>query len=706
MLPHEEVEALRNEVAVLRDQLRQKEELINELVSQVDKFKSVLQMYDGFPGQNDQQLKPRKNRLLGISAEPESSLTYEELLQTKFTNYKKTDSSRKIIKNAILDNDFMKNLEEFQISEITDCMYPVEYAQNLFIIKEGDIGSAVYIIEEGLLEVTKAGRFLSKMGPQKMFGELAILYNCTRTATVKALTDCKLWAIERQCFRTIMMRSGLLKQKEYIDFLKSVPSFKKLPNELLFKIVNVLDEVTYKKGDCIIRQGEKGDTFYIINNGTVNVTIKHDGTALTTTDQNMNITSITPFPSLTTLSSSSSSTSSTSEKFIRTLTRGEFFGERALQGEEVRSASIFAQSDLVTCLVIDRESFSQLISGLDEIKNKRFDQDITERKILNKQYAHLNLSDIRYEVTLGVGGFGRVELVTLRENKSISFALKIMKKAQIVETRQQQHILNEKRIMLESNCNFIVKLYKTFKDNKYLYMLMEACLGGELWTILRDKGQFDEKTARFYASCAIEAFEYLHSRNIIYRDLKPENMLLDPFGYAKLTDFGFAKQLLPPGRKTWTFCGTPEYVAPEIILNRGHDHSADYWSLGVLMYELLTGTPPFCGSDPMRTYNMILKGIDSIDFPRNISREAIDLIKKLCRDNPSERLGYQKRGIDDIRNHDWLKSFDFEKLKSRQLNPPFVPIIKSACDATNFDAYPPNRDPDPPDDFTGWDEEF
>ncbi|KPM10667.1 cGMP-dependent protein kinase, isozyme 2 forms cD4/T1/T3A/T3B-like protein [Sarcoptes scabiei] len=632
MLPHEEVEALRNEVAVLRDQLRKKEELINELVSQVDKFKSVLQMYDGFPGQNDQQLKPRKNRLLGISAEPESSLTYEELLQTKFTNYKKTDSSRKIIKNAILDNDFMKNLEEFQISEITDCMYPVEYAQNLFIIKEGDIGSAV----------TKAGRFLSKMGPQKMFGELAILYNCTRTATVKALTDCKLWAIERQCFRTIMMRSGLLKQKEYIDFLKSVPSFKKLPNELLFKIVNVLDEVTYKKGDCIIRQGEKGDTFYIINNGTVNVTIKHDGTALTTTDQNMNITSITPFPSLTTLSSSSSSTSSTSEKFIRTLTRGEFFGERALQGEEVRSASIFAQSDLVTCLVIDRE-----LKIKDSIK-------------------------ILPNVTLGVGGFGRVELVTLRENKSISFALKIMKKAQIVETRQQQHILNEKRIMLESNCNFIVKLYKTFKDNKYLYMLMEACLGGELWTILRDKGQFDEKTARFYASCAIEAFEYLHSRNIIYRDLKPENMLLDPFGYAKLTDFGFAKQLLPPGRKTWTFCGTP----------------------------------PFCGSDPMRTYNMILKGIDSIDFPRNISREAIDLIKKLCRDNPSERLGYQKRGIDDIRNHDWLKSFDFEKLKSRQLNPPFVPIIKSACDATNFDAYPPNRDPDPPDDFTGWDEEF
>lgn len=141
---------------------------------------------------------------------------------------------------------------------------------------------------------------------------------------------------------------------------------------------------------------------------------------------------------------------------------------------------------------------------------------------------------------------------------------------------------------------------------------MESCLGGELWTLLRDRGHFDESTTRFYTSCVIEAFCYLHSRSIIYRDLKPENMLLDQFGYIKLTDFGFAKKLYPPGRKTWTFCGTPEYVAPEVILNRGHDFSADYWSLGVLMFELLTGTPPFTGPDPMKTYTIILKGSHNI----------------------------------------------------------------------------------------------
>ena len=271
---------------------------------------------------------------------------------------------------------------------------------------------------------------------------------------------------------------------------------------------------------------------------------------------------------------------------------------------------------------------------------------------MNERYNNIQMDDLKVEATLGVGGFGRVELVSIAGNSAVSYALKVMKKAQIVETRQQQHILNEKQIMLESNCNFIAKLYKTFKDNKYLYMLMEACLGGELWSILRNKGNFDEPTARFYVGCVIQAFDYLHSRNIIYRDLKPENMLLDTQGYAKLTDFGFAKRLLPPGRKTWTFCGTPEYVAPEIILNRGHDHSADYWSLGVLMYELLTGTPPFSEKDPMRTYNIILKGIDIIEFPRHISRDAINLIRKLCRDNPAERLGYQKGGIEDIKRHE------------------------------------------------------
>ncbi|GAB0095297.1 cGMP-dependent protein kinase [Sergentomyia squamirostris] len=527
---------------------------------------------------------------------------------------------------------------------------------------------------EGRVEVSREGKYLSTLSGAKVLGELAILYNCQRTATITAVNDCKLWAIERQCFQTIMMRTGLIRQTEYTDFLKSVPIFKNLPEDTLIKISDVLEETYYQKGDYIVRQGARGDTFFIISKGQVRVTIRQPD--------------------------------SQEEKFIRLLGKGDFFGEKALQGDDLRTANIICDSpDGVTCLVIDRETFNQLISNLEEIRHRYDDEGTLERERINEEFRDIKLSDLRVIATLGVGGFGRVELVQLNGDQSRSYALKQMKKAQIVETRQQQHIMSEKEIMVEANSDFIVKLFKTFKDRKYLYMLMESCLGGELWTILRDRGHFDDATTRFYTACVVEAFDYLHSRNIIYRDLKPENLLLDVQGYVKLVDFGFAKKL-QNGRKTWTFCGTPEYVAPEVILNRGHDISADYWSLGVLMFELLTGTPPFTGSDPMRTYNIILKGIDAIEFPRNITRNASALIKKLCRDNPAERLGYQRGGISEIQKHKWFDGFYWEALRSRTLTPPIRPEVKSVTDTTNFDVYPPDPDGPPPDDLTGWDNDF
>ncbi|XP_010769018.1 cGMP-dependent protein kinase 1-like, partial [Notothenia coriiceps] len=178
--------------------------------------------------------------------------------------------------------------------------------------------------------------------------------------------------------------------------------------------------------------------------------------------------------------------------------------------------------------------------------------------------------------------------VQLKSDTSRSFALKVLKKRHIMDTSQQGHILSERRIMVEAHSPFIIRLYRTFRDSKYLYMLLEACLGGELWTLLRDRGSFDDGMTRFYTGCVVEALAFLHCRGIIYRDLKPENIILDQRGYAKLVDFGFAKKV-GLGKKTWTFCGTPEYVAPEIILNKGHDSSADCWSLGILVFELLSG---------------------------------------------------------------------------------------------------------------------
>ncbi|XP_038641119.1 cGMP-dependent protein kinase 1-like isoform X5 [Scyliorhinus canicula] len=512
------------------------------------------------------------------------------------------------------------------------------------------------------------------MAPGKVFGELAILYNCTRTATVKALTNIKLWAIDRQCFQTIMMRTGLIKHAEHMEFLRSVPSFSNLQEEVLSKLADVLEETHYEEGDYIVRQGASGDTFFIISKGKVNVTQDEwkGGEA----------------------------------ELPTTLSRGDWFGEKALHGEDVRLANVIAAEDVI-CLVIDRDSLRQVTGSLEDVSSREYESAEMQAQFEAEAafFASLERTDFSVHQTLGVGGFGRVELVQLKNEEGRSFAMKILKKHHIVEMRQQEHIRSEKQIMQETHCDFIVRLYRTFRDHKYLYMLMEACLGGELWTILRDRGSFDDSTTRFYTACVLEAFAYLHSKGVIYRDLKPENIILNYRGYAKLVDFGFAKKI-GFGKKTWTFCGTPEYVAPEIILNKGHDSSADYWSLGILMYELLSGSPPFSGSDPMQTYNFILRGIDMVEFPKKITKNAGTLIKKLCRDNPSERLGNQKNGVKDIQKHKWFEGFNFEGLKKGTLTAPIVPNVTGPLDTSNFDTFPLDSEEEAPTEESGWDVDF
>lgn len=179
---------------------------------------------------------------------------------------------------------------------------------------------------------------------------------------------------------------------------------------------------------------------------------------------------------------------------------------------------------------------------------------------------------------------------------------------------------------------------------------MEPCLGGEVWTLLKKNRCFDESTAKFFAACVTEALDYMHRRHIIYRDLKSENLMLDCRGYIKLVDFGFAK-FLKPHEKTYTFVGTPEYTAPEIITNKGHDKSCDYWALGIFIFELLVGKPPFGGKNPMRIYNNILRGIVAVEFPVKVPKRAQALIKELCQHNPSLRIGNLKNGVLDIQHH-------------------------------------------------------
>ncbi|XP_051906600.1 cGMP-dependent protein kinase 1-like isoform X1 [Hippocampus zosterae] len=669
----------------LESELDAKELLIGHLRAEVDRHRSLAPGADHTPTEVQNAAggaaimtaasldEPQRTKRQAISAEP-SALDPTQLTDVTLTSYCKTKESSELIQRALMDNDFMKHLEHGQILTILDCMRPTSLDKGCCVIQEGDDGSSVYVLEEGMVEVSKEGKKLCTIGPGKVFGELAILYNCTRTATVTALTHIKMWAIDRQGFQTIMMRTGLIKHSQYTDFLRSVPSFQTLPEDILSKLADILEETHYNNGDYIIRQGATGDTFFIISEGQVNVWQQ--------------------------------SASGDEQVPVKTLSKGDWFGEQALKGEDVRTASVTAEG-AVTCLVVDRESFKQLIGGLEEGDTKQSDDDQiqSKRPAEDDFFSSVTLDDLRVVCTLGMGGFSRVELVQLKSNAGRSFALKVLKKRHILDTRQQEHILSERRIMMEVNSPFIIRLYRTFRDSKYLYMLLEVCLGGELWTHLRDSGSFDDGTTRFYTACVIEALAELHCKGIIYRDLKPENIILDHRGYAKLVDFGFAKKV-GLGKKTWTFCGTPEYVAPEIILNKGHDSSADCWSLGILVFELLSGSPPFSGSDPMKTYNIILRGINMVEFPKKITKSAANLIKRLCRDNPSERLGNQKNGVKDIQKHKWFEGFNWDGLRQGTMDCPFAPRVDGPLDNSNFDDFPLDTEGPPPDEESGWDLEF
>lgn len=293
------------------------------------------------------------------------------------------------------------------------------------------------------------------------------------------------------------------------------------------------------------------------------------------------------------------------------------------------------------------------------------------------------LADFVFGKTVGTGTFGRVRLVTLKDHDKY-FAMKIMRKADIVRLHQVDHIFSEKFLLSRLSCPFIIRLYGTFQDKSQLFMLLEYAVGGELFTYLRRAGRFSLGTTKFYAAEIVCALEYMHNLNIVYRDLKPENLLLDARGHIKIADFGFAKVI--PDNKTWTLCGTPEYLAPEIILGRGHGRPVDWWALGILIYEMMAGFPPFYDETPFLIYEKILAG--KLEFPPHFDGSLCDLLIGLLQPDPQRRLGCGPSGADDVKIHSWFSGVDWDALARKQIQAPFVPPVSHAGDTSNFEEYP------------------
>lgn len=297
--------------------------------------------------------------------------------------------------------------------------------------------------------------------------------------------------------------------------------------------------------------------------------------------------------------------------------------------------------------------------------------------------TNIDLAKFELSKTVGMGSFGRVRLCRYKKTGKV-YVMKILKKYEIIKQKQVDHLYSEYKILSIMNHPFIVELKGAYvKDPRYLYLIMEYVPGGELFSLLRSNQTFPLSQAKFYVAHIVTIFTYLHERNIIYRDLKPENILITKSGYLKLTDFGFAKKVVG---KTYTLCGTPEYLAPEIILNKGHGFPVDWWTMGILLYEMLVGIDPFSDDDPMMIYQKVIKG--KIRFPKEMDKNSKSLIKHLLIADITKRYGCLKNGVKDIVNHSFFDDFNWRDFVFMKMEPPYKPNVKSDGDTSCFCSYP------------------
>lgn len=328
-------------------------------------------------------------------------------------------------------------------------------------------------------------------------------------------------------------------------------------------------------------------------------------------------------------------------------------------------------------------------AGADKATKQRYEYERTVfqenlSKLANGYVSTKTLESYEKQRVLGTGSFGRVLLVKEHGGRDY-WACKIISKKRVIETKQVEHTLNEKNILFCMESPFVVDLTEFFQDSRNLYFVLEFAPGGEMFTIIQKqrKRRFTADQTQFFAAQTILAFEYLHNLDVIHRDLKPENMLIDHKGNAKLTDFGFAKRV---DDITYTMCGTPEYLAPEIIANKGYNRAVDWWAVGVLIFEMRCGRSPFEAGDQLTMFRKIAKC--QFSFPRDYSEHEKELISGLLQVDITRRLGFMHGGVAKIKALPYFKSIDWARLIKHKAMSPYQPTVRNPGDASNFERFP------------------
>ena len=303
-----------------------------------------------------------------------------------------------------------------------------------------------------------------------------------------------------------------------------------------------------------------------------------------------------------------------------------------------------------------------------------------------KEAKQLTIEDFDLLKVIGQGSFGKVMQVRKKDTGMI-YAMKVLKKAELVKRNQLEHTKSEREILGRLRHPFMVNLHYSFQSDHKLYMILDYVNGGEMYYHLQKAVKFTVEQARFYAAEVVLVLEHLHSRDVVYRDLKPENILLGADGHIVMTDFGLSKLGITSvggtgsGQATGTFCGTPEYLAPEILTGTAHGTGVDWWSVGIMLYEMIVGASPFYSDNRKQLYENCLKG--RLSFPEDMPPHSEDILRGLLTADPTKRLGCRETGASEIKDHPFFASIDWKELYNKALDPPFIPKVSGEQDVSN-----------------------
>ncbi|CAG9314120.1 unnamed protein product [Blepharisma stoltei] len=646
---------------------------------------------------------------------------------------------------AFIDNiSLFKSLTQSQKSRILASLNTQRWGNGQKIIKEGDVGTLFYIIKDGIVVCSKNDMDVRHLGRGEYFGELSELYDQSRSATVTAIGDVKVVSISCQNLFEILedsLQQIIYKNSQRIAIENSY-ALSALKTGQIDKLLDYMETTKYYPGEVIIPKGTmKGLKLWIVLKGlaatasgwkygnltcigdkellmtpgsefsddivaeietdiseiskeTIENCIGGNLREITTTNdlqeilQNVYLFAGLDFSkhkelknSLNTvffndkdliaveghpgeylyIIKSGKAICRKENKIVRTITKHDYFGERALIFDSPRSASIEADGPLI-CWTIIKSDFLSLIN--DEIRSRIYHR-------IEMQDISISLSDLTYIKPLGKSMFGNVFLMA-HQNKSRLYTVKAILKEKIENLGIQVNLKAEREIGLQVNHWMMMNILKTFKDDKRVYIMTEFIKGKDLFMVLREIQIVNELHARYLSASIVLMLEYLHEREIVYRDLKPENIIIDEEGYPILIDFGTAK--IVKGR-TYTRLGSPHYMAPEIILGAGYSFNADWWSLGIILYELLYGKVPF-GEDETDTHAICEKIIEHrISYSHSAlkTHSAKPIIQQLLNNNPAARTG---GGIKALKSHRWFENLNWDRLRIKALKMPYIPKFR------------------------------